>query len=128
AGSEIAVPADGAWTPQLAAEQARRVLTRLGRHIVNLERATIKTAVLSPADLERYNVNLVGGDPYSGACTLGQFHLWRPFPGGRNHRRVRPSPFPHRRPDPPRRGAGGHVRLPSRPGHPVFWPPISTAT
>jgi phytoene dehydrogenase-like protein len=61
---------------------------RLGRHVINLDRATIKTAVLSPADLERHNVNLVGGDPYSGACTLGQFHLWRPFPGSRNHRTV----------------------------------------
>src|SRR5262245_24271264 len=90
AANEIAVPANGAWTPQLAAAQARRVLTRLGCHIVNLERATIKTAVLSPADLERYNVNLVGGHPYSGACTLGQFHLWRPFPGSRNHRTVVP--------------------------------------
>jgi phytoene dehydrogenase-like protein len=48
----------------------------------------IKTAVLSPADLERHNINLVGGDPYSGASTLGQFHLWRPFPGSRNHRTV----------------------------------------
>src|SRR5215470_4520240 len=84
--SEIPVPASGAWTAELAEAYARRVLTRLGRHVLNLERATIKTAVLSPADLERHNVNLVGGDPYSGACTLGQFHLWRPFPGSRNHR------------------------------------------
>src|SRR5262245_32871418 len=88
AAEEIAVPASGAWITELADAYARRVLTRLGRHVVNLDRATIKTAVLSPADLERHNVNLVGGDPYSGACTLGQFHLWRPFPGSRNHRTV----------------------------------------
>ena len=34
---------------------------------------------LSPADLARMNVNLVGGDPYGGACTLDQFFLFRPF-------------------------------------------------
>jgi len=84
--SEIPVPASGAWTAELAEVYARRVLTRLGRHVLNLERATMRTAVLSPADLERHNVNLVGGDPYSGACTLGQLHLWRPLPGSRNHR------------------------------------------
>jgi phytoene dehydrogenase-like protein len=88
AADEIAAPPFGAWTTDLAEAYAQRVLRRLGRHVVNLDRATIKTAVLSPADLERHNVNLVGGDPYSGACTLGQFHLWRPFPGSRNHRTV----------------------------------------
>jgi phytoene dehydrogenase-like protein len=88
AADEIAVPASGAWTAELAEAYAQRVLTRLGRHVVNLDRATVGTAVLSPADLERHNVNLVGGDPYSGACTLGQFHLWRPLPGSRNHRTV----------------------------------------
>jgi len=85
---EIAAPPHGDWTADVAEAYARRVLTRLGRHVVNLDRVTIKSAVLSPADLERHNINLVGGDPYSGACTLGQFHLWRPFPGSRNHRTV----------------------------------------
>jgi phytoene dehydrogenase-like protein len=42
--------------------------------------------ILSPADLEAANINLVGGDPYSGNCAIEQFHLFRPFPGGRNHR------------------------------------------
>jgi phytoene dehydrogenase-like protein len=88
AAGQIVAPPFGAWTPDLAEAYAQRVLTRLGRHVVNLDRATIRSAVLSPADLERHNVNLVGGDPYSGACTLGQFHLWRPFPGSRNHRTV----------------------------------------
>jgi len=86
AAGRISVPPSGSWTTQLAEAYAARVLSRLGRHIVNLRAATMKTAVLSPADLEHHNVNLVGGDPYSGACTLGQFHLWRPLPGSRNHR------------------------------------------
>ena len=66
AAAEIAVPASGARITELADAYARRVLTRLGRHVVSLDRATIKTAVLSTTDLERHNVNLVGGDPYSG--------------------------------------------------------------
>ena len=31
------------------------------------------------------NVNLVGGDPYGGACTIDQFFLWRPLSGLKNH-------------------------------------------
>jgi phytoene dehydrogenase-like protein len=37
--------------------------------------------VLSPADLEAANPNLVGGDPYAGASTLNQFFIFRPIPG-----------------------------------------------
>jgi phytoene dehydrogenase-like protein len=33
---------------------------------------------LSPADLERLDVNLVGGDIYAGSCALDQNLLWRP--------------------------------------------------
>ena len=42
--------------------------------------------VLSPADLERLNVNLVGGDIYGGSCALDQNLLWRPFPQAPGHR------------------------------------------
>ena len=41
--------------------------------------------MLSPADLERANCNLVGGDPYGGACTIDQSFLWRPLPGRPGH-------------------------------------------
>jgi phytoene dehydrogenase-like protein len=41
--------------------------------------------VLSPADLERANINLVGGDPYSGALSLDQNFLWRPFAARPGH-------------------------------------------
>lgn len=36
-------------------------------------------ATCSPADLEAMNINLVGGDPCGGACSIDQFFLWRPF-------------------------------------------------
>src|SRR5690606_15269397 len=44
--------------------------------------------VLSPADLESINCNLVGGDPYSGICSPDQFFWMRPFAasnGARSH-------------------------------------------
>jgi phytoene dehydrogenase-like protein len=31
------------------------------------------------------NPNLVGGDPYSGECSLDQSLLWRPLPGTVRH-------------------------------------------
>ena len=34
--------------------------------------------MLSPADLEGLNRNLVGGDIYAGSCALDQNLLWRP--------------------------------------------------
>src|SRR5205823_2338653 len=48
--------------------------------------ATIVRAVLSPADIERANVNLVGGDIYGGSCALDQNLLWRPFAEAPGHR------------------------------------------
>ena len=30
-------------------------------------------------------MNLVGGDPYGGACTLEQFFQWRPFADTKRH-------------------------------------------
>ncbi|MHA3794128.1 phytoene desaturase family protein [Sphingomonas sp. YL-JM2C] len=81
----IAPPADGRWSPTLAEAYAARILDRLRGCIANLDDALLKTAILSPADLEAMNINLVGGDPYSGACSIDQFHLFRPLVGGRNH-------------------------------------------
>lgn len=85
AAGEIAAPADGGWTPALAEAYAARILKRLGKSIANLDTALLKTTILSPADLEAMNINLVGGDPYSGSCAIDQFHLFRPLAGGRNH-------------------------------------------
>jgi len=76
---------DGGWTESLRERYADRIQERLSRHIPNLESALLKRAVLSPADLERSNMNLVGGDPYAGALTLDQNLLWRPLPGRPAH-------------------------------------------
>jgi phytoene dehydrogenase-like protein len=69
---------DGTWTEELREAYADRIVERLGSHITNLKDATIKRVVLSPADLEGLNCNLVGGDIYSGSCALDQNLLWRP--------------------------------------------------
>ena len=39
------------------------------------------------------NINLVGGDPYGGACALDQFFLWRPFKSSVNHRTYIPNVY-----------------------------------
>lgn len=82
---EIPVPRDGRWTPDVRERYADRIITRLEGLIPNLRANILGRKVLSPADLEGLNINLEGGDPYSGACDLDQFLLWRPFAGSRNH-------------------------------------------
>jgi phytoene dehydrogenase-like protein len=61
-------------------------MKKLELHIPNLTSAIRKRVVISPADLARTNINLIGGDPYSGSCHPSQFFLWRPLPGLPHHR------------------------------------------
>jgi len=70
---------EGRWTEELREAYADRIVARLGGHIENLERATVGRTVLSPADIEAANMNLVGGDIYGGSCALDQNFLWRPL-------------------------------------------------
>jgi phytoene dehydrogenase-like protein len=85
ASSEIDV-GDGDWTEEIREAYADRITSRLGRHIQNLERATLKRVVLSPANVAALNVNLVGGDIYGGSCALDQNFLFRPLPQAPGHR------------------------------------------
>ncbi len=85
ADGSIHCPADGAWTADLKERYADRIIERLCAQVPGLRASIVGRCVLSPADLEHLNVNLVGGDPYSGSCTLDQFGPWRPFPGVRDH-------------------------------------------
>ncbi|MFL5940166.1 MAG: phytoene desaturase family protein, partial [Gaiellaceae bacterium] len=71
------------WTEEARERYADRIVERLARHVPNL--SIIGRVVLSPADLERANINLVEGDPYSGALSLDQNFLWRPLPGRPGH-------------------------------------------
>lgn len=85
AAGEIAVPADGRWTEAVREAYAGRVEALLCRHIPDFRSLVLARRCHSPADLEAMNINLVGGDPYGGACTLDQFFLWRPLRGTANH-------------------------------------------
>ena len=77
---------DGAWTDSLRERYADRIQKRLTRQIANLETAMLARTVLSPADLESANMNLVHGDPYGGSLALDQNFLWRPFGAAPGHR------------------------------------------
>jgi phytoene dehydrogenase-like protein len=77
---------DGTWTEALRERYADRIQARIARHITNLDSATLKRVAFSPADIERANVNLVGGDIYSGSCALDQNLIWRPRPSLPGHR------------------------------------------
>ena len=77
---------DGTWTEELREAYADRIVGRLGESIENLSSATLRRIVLSPADLEGLNPNLVAGDIYAGSCALDQNLLWRPFAASPGHR------------------------------------------
>ena len=85
AAGRIEAPEDGAWTEAVRETYADRIIDRLARYIPNLKDSIIARTVLSPADLEAVNINLVGGDPYGGACSLDQIFLWRPLRSLKNH-------------------------------------------
>jgi len=70
---------DGTWTEDLREAYADRIVARLGESIEDLAASTLKRVVISPADLEALNMNLVGGDIYGGSCALDQNLLWRPI-------------------------------------------------
>ena len=76
---------DGSWTEELREAYADRIMARLGESIENLGSATLKRVVLSPAEIESLNVNLVGGDIYGGSCALDQNLLWRPLAEAPGH-------------------------------------------
>lgn len=58
---------------------ADRIERILARHIKGFDKIVLDRRACSPKDLEGMNMNLVGGDPYGGACSIDQLFLWRPF-------------------------------------------------
>ena len=77
AAGEIAT--DGIWTEPLREAFADRIEAILKRHIRDFDSIKLARRAYSPADLERMNINLVGGDPYGGLCTIDQFFIFRPY-------------------------------------------------
>ncbi len=64
---------------------AERVMAKLERYAPGIGELVLDRAVLSPADLERHNANLVGGDSIAGSMHLRQNFLFRPFPSARDY-------------------------------------------
>lgn len=81
AAREIEVGADGRWTEAVREAVADRIQTRLESVMPGLRRLILARRAFSPADLEAMNCNLVGGDPYAGACSPDQFLWLRPLAG-----------------------------------------------
>lgn len=67
------------WTEATREAFADRIEAILARHIKDFDQIKLARRAYSPADLNAMNINLVGGDPYGGACAIDQFFLWRPF-------------------------------------------------
>jgi phytoene dehydrogenase-like protein len=85
AGGKVATPADGRWTEKVREAYADRIEETLCHHIPDFRKLVLARRCYSPTDLEAMNINLAGGDPYGGACSIDQFFLWRPLRGTVNH-------------------------------------------
>ena len=85
AANTIAIPQNGQWTSEVREAYADRIINRLAHYIPDLQTNILSRTVISPADLEAMNINLVGGDPYSGHCGMQQFFAWRPLKSLNNH-------------------------------------------
>lgn len=72
------------WTPEVREAFADRIESILAAHVGNWKDIKLARRAYSPADLAEINCNLVGGDPYGGACTIDQFFVFRPFTTTRN--------------------------------------------
>ena len=73
------------WDEPTREAFADRIEAILSRHIKDFDKIILARRAYSPADLQDLNMNLVGGDPYGGSCTLDQFFVWRPFPQSVNN-------------------------------------------
>jgi phytoene dehydrogenase-like protein len=60
---------DGQWSEEVRERFADRIEGILARHIRDFDAIKLARRAYSPADLEGLNMNLVGGDPYGGACS-----------------------------------------------------------
>ncbi len=64
---------------------AERVLAKLERYAPGIGELVEDLAVLTPADLERHDPNLAGGDSIAGSMHLRQNFLFRPFPAASDY-------------------------------------------
>jgi len=77
---------DGRSWDQAGEEYADHVMGILEQYAPGLSSHVLGRAVLTPADLARYNANLVYGDSLGGSHHPAQFFFLRPVPGWGRHR------------------------------------------
>ena len=73
------------YTKEVIEAYVDRIEQRINQHAPNFRDVMINRKILSPAQLESSNVNLVGGDPYSGVASIDQILLWRPTSKYKKH-------------------------------------------
>ena len=78
--------ADGRSWDEAAQGYADHVMGILEQYAPGIGDRVLARTVLSPADLQRYNVNLVRGDSLGGSHHPAQFFFLRPVPGWGRHR------------------------------------------
>lgn len=78
------ISTSGIWTESTREAFADRIEAILAHHIRDFAKIRLARRAYSPADLETMNINLVGGDPYGGACSIDQFFIFRPFSNSMN--------------------------------------------
>ena len=76
------------WDNKITELFADRIEGLLKNHIKNFTNIKLQRQCYSPIQLSKLNINLVGGDPYGGACSIDQFFLWRPFNSSINNETV----------------------------------------
>ena len=79
------VPSEVDWD-MLKESYADRMIDLLEPYAPGLSKLILGRKVLSPADLERANPNLVGGDNLGGSHHLSQHFIFRPFLGWSRYR------------------------------------------
>ncbi len=80
------VIADGSSWDEVGEAYADRVIDIIDSYAPGIRDSIRSRAVLTPADLERYNANLIGGDSLGGSHHPAQFFFLRPVPGWTRHR------------------------------------------
>jgi phytoene dehydrogenase-like protein len=73
------IATDGTWNEPTREAFADRIEGILRQHIKDFDRIKLARRACSPADLEAMNINLIGGDPYGGLCSIDQFFIFRPY-------------------------------------------------
>jgi phytoene dehydrogenase-like protein len=78
--------ADGSTWDQIGEEYSERIIDKIEEYAPGLRKLILAKKVLTPADLERYNSNLIDGDSLGGSHHPAQFFFLRPVPGWGRHR------------------------------------------